>query len=302
MNSFQNYAIQESSIKNRVNEQKEKQAEEIQRTKEKAATKISELHDAVYPLGAGLAQEGLTNLAKSGFKKLGMSGAEKFATDVSENGFHKGIRNLVRDKIRNPLEEAADKVNQQVTQRVNDAQEEIPRQAQEIHNEAEEELKSSLDNIPKGSSVEMQDATTFNTPAGPPDIDPNFPRVGNDASDPHGQNASSRAEEPNEPTVPENVPDKDAIQDAAKSAAKQDVEQAAESGGEDLIKKTTEEKLAGLTGDSLAGDENPLGDVVTLGLGLATLFSGVFAGRKQAPSAAPVQNMVNASVGFGINT
>ena len=63
---------------------------------------------------------------------------------------------------------------------------------------------------------------------------------------------------------------------------------------------TTEETLAGTTTGSLADDWNPVGIATTIGLGLATLFAGIF-GHKKEQAVRHIQSMgVNPSTQFGV--
>ena len=63
---------------------------------------------------------------------------------------------------------------------------------------------------------------------------------------------------------------------------------------------TTEGTLAGVTAASTADDWNPIGLVTTIGLGLATLFAGIF-GHKKEQVARHVQSLtLNPSTQFGV--
>ena len=99
-----------------------------------------------------------------------------------------------------------------------------------------------------------------------------------------------KADGPNDPELNggEDALEGDAVKEGEKDAVKE---------GEKAAGKGVADTLAEDTAASGAGDEDPIGDVITAGLGIATLFATLFATKVKAPP--PVQS-INPSYQPGI--
>lgn len=90
------------------------------------------------------------------------------------------------------------------------------------------------------------------------------------------------------------------VADDAEPAAAAAAEPEAAAAADGIETATTEGTLATTTAASTADDWNPIGIVTTIGLGLATLFAGIFGHHKEM-AARHVQTMgINPSTQFGV--
>jgi hypothetical protein len=100
-----------------------------------------------------------------------------------------------------------------------------------------------------------------------------------------------------EAAVTPNAPATTAVTDGVETGTES---VAATEAGTTAVAATTEGSLVSATAASTADDWNPVGIVTTIGLGLATLFAGIF-GHKKEEVARHVQTMnLNPSTQFGV--
>ena len=301
---------------------------------------ISELHDAVYPIGQSLLMEGGGGVAKSALDSLGLKTTSKYIKDVQTNGFSKGTSNFINEqsgrvgrRVQKRVDEASDEIKEARRQLIKKYQNKnLPARKQfseedninginkiedlepinarlaarynNLDGRAQERIGEAVGSDPKYKAnystleeaqdniklwnqhignEERNEETTFkdnNLKINP--AEDYTPAGGGDA--PAVQNPEKFEDEAPAPATPAETPKPSEVENLVSDADKPNLTKTLE---KDTLKST-------------ADDENPLGDLITAGLGIATLASSVFGGRKKAPTPGGPTNTVNMADGAGL--